>query len=63
MTSTVVQHSVEVVGTSVAFVDVDHAAGLDAAGRETEDVGLVCAVPVADAVVCCNDVCDGIVPG
>lgn len=55
MTSIVVQHSVEVVGTAVFFVDfavVDHVAGLDAVVWETADAGLVCAVFVADTVAC-----------
>lgn len=62
MTNTVVQHSVEVVGTaavSVDFAAVDHSAGLDVVW-ETLDAELVCIVPVADTVAC-SDVGVGVV--
>lgn len=56
MTSTVVQRSVEVVGSAAVFVD--HAAGLDVAW-ETLDAELVCAAAVADIVACSGG--DGVV--
>lgn len=52
MTSTVVQHSVEVVGNTVDFALFDRADGLNAVVWETVDAELVCAAPVADTVAC-----------
>lgn len=57
MTSIVMQHSLEIVGTAVVFVElavVDHAAGVDNDVWETVDVDLTFVVLVADNAAC-ND--------